>query len=277
MTPQERQRVTNCSSAGHARNAPRDRDAERAIAEASRARRMPPMRWCRRRWCRTRRSSAPTPASASSKARPLRQPPRRADFSTPCARRMGSHAGSRGSVPTVRPGETPMGAPSGFRTRPRSRTSPIRRSLASRGGSFLGTAASAAAGVIGGALLLDGIRSMFGHGGAPFGAVDRAYGGDAHSPWGGRPAAPPTATSPARPASTTSATRRATTIRPPGHAALDCSTIPTMIPTTPIRASTRIRRRLRRRRRRHGLSASPPCVSRRDQRTTTLVPTLTRP
>src|SRR5262249_12676906 len=31
------------------------------------------------------------------------------------------------------------------------------------GGSFLGTAASTAAGVIGGALLLDGIRSMFGH------------------------------------------------------------------------------------------------------------------
>jgi hypothetical protein len=31
------------------------------------------------------------------------------------------------------------------------------------GGSFLGTAASAAAGVIGGGLMLDGIRSMFGH------------------------------------------------------------------------------------------------------------------
>jgi hypothetical protein len=31
------------------------------------------------------------------------------------------------------------------------------------GGSFLGTAASAAAGLIGGSLLLDGIRSMFGH------------------------------------------------------------------------------------------------------------------
>src|SRR5690242_10792507 len=31
------------------------------------------------------------------------------------------------------------------------------------GGSFLGTAASAAAGVIGGSLLLDGIRSLFGH------------------------------------------------------------------------------------------------------------------
>jgi uncharacterized protein len=45
------------------------------------------------------------------------------------------------------------------------------------GGSFLGTAASTAAGVLGGALLLDGIRSMFGHhlGGAsasPFGRGD---------------------------------------------------------------------------------------------------------
>jgi hypothetical protein len=43
------------------------------------------------------------------------------------------------------------------------------------GGSFLGTAASAAGGVIGGALLLDGIRSMFGHhlGGASASAFGR--------------------------------------------------------------------------------------------------------
>ena len=43
------------------------------------------------------------------------------------------------------------------------------------GGSFLGSAASAAAGVIGGALLLDGIRSMFGHhvGGASASAFGR--------------------------------------------------------------------------------------------------------
>ena len=43
------------------------------------------------------------------------------------------------------------------------------------GGSFLGTAASAAAGVIGGSLLLDGIRSMFGHhlGGASASAFAR--------------------------------------------------------------------------------------------------------
>lgn len=54
------------------------------------------------------------------------------------------------------------------------------------GGSFLGTAASSAAGVIGGALLLDGIRSMFGHrsggyGPSAFGAVPE----NRNSPWGG--------------------------------------------------------------------------------------------
>jgi uncharacterized protein len=44
-----------------------------------------------------------------------------------------------------------------------------------QGGSFLGTAASAAAGMIGGSLLLGGIRSMFGHhGGAS--AHDAGYG-----------------------------------------------------------------------------------------------------
>jgi uncharacterized protein len=51
------------------------------------------------------------------------------------------------------------------------------------GGSFLGTAASSAAGVIGGALLLDGIRSMFGHrsgfGQSAFGAVPE----NRSSPW----------------------------------------------------------------------------------------------
>jgi len=53
------------------------------------------------------------------------------------------------------------------------------------GGSFLGTAASTAAGFIGGALLLDGIRSMFGHhagGYAPSAFGDFA---DRGSPWAG--------------------------------------------------------------------------------------------
>jgi hypothetical protein len=46
------------------------------------------------------------------------------------------------------------------------------------GGSFLGTAASAAAGVIGGSLLLDGIRSTFGHHLGGTGASALAHGDD---------------------------------------------------------------------------------------------------
>lgn len=53
------------------------------------------------------------------------------------------------------------------------------------GGSFLGNAASTAAGVLGGALLLDGIRSMFGHQSAHasqgFGDIARGR----EAPWGG--------------------------------------------------------------------------------------------
>jgi uncharacterized protein len=71
----------------------------------------------------------------------------------------------RGSVPTVRSPATqtspmappPYGPEAGYP--PQMPTGPGFGS----GGSFLGTAASTAAGVIGGALLVDGIRSMFGH------------------------------------------------------------------------------------------------------------------
>ena len=53
------------------------------------------------------------------------------------------------------------------------------------GGSFLGTAASTAAGVIGGSLLLDSIRSMMGHGHGAFGIADpaSAAGHEHGSPW----------------------------------------------------------------------------------------------
>jgi hypothetical protein len=52
------------------------------------------------------------------------------------------------------------------------------------GGSFLGTAAAAAAGMVGGSLLLGGIRSMMG--GSHYGFGDRAeFGarGESHNPW----------------------------------------------------------------------------------------------
>jgi hypothetical protein len=90
-----------------------------------------------------------------------------------------------GSVPTVRPqaaqpAEIPRGeprpayAPPG--PGPAMTPSYGAQPPLGAGGSFLGTAASAAAGAIGGGLLLDGIRSMFGHragvaGGDPFGSL----------------------------------------------------------------------------------------------------------
>ncbi len=71
----------------------------------------------------------------------------------------------RGSVPSIRSPATqtsPVSPPpyeGGFGYPPQMPSGPAFGS----GGSFLGTAASTAAGVIGGALLMDGIRSMFGH------------------------------------------------------------------------------------------------------------------
>lgn len=93
--------------------------------------------------------------------------------------------GGRGSVPSVQPGQSAAAAAapthSGFggpvMSQPPMPMAP--------GGSFLGTAAAAAAGVIGGSLLLDGIRSAMGHGHGAFGFADPAYAAspDAHSPW----------------------------------------------------------------------------------------------
>ena len=159
------------------------------------------------------------------------------------------HARPRGSVPSVRPAEAPMGAPSGFQNQAAQPNAPYPQELASRGGSFLGTAAAAAAGVIGGALLLDGIRSMFGHGGGPFGAVDQRLCAATRNRRGAtRPAAPPTAISRGRPGSTTSAARRARRFGRRRQRGSDCSTIPTMIPATPIRSFDQDRRRRLRRR-----------------------------
>jgi uncharacterized protein len=97
-----------------------------------------------------------------------------------------------GSVPSVRPGQdqrqgpgqTAMGAPPRDEA-PLAAGAPWRQGPAAPGGSFLGTAASAAAGVIGGSLLLDGIRSMMGHGQGTFGLADPALGASHNvgSPW----------------------------------------------------------------------------------------------
>jgi hypothetical protein len=114
----------------------------------------------------------------------------------------------RGSVPRVPQSGAPMGAPPGYRPDPwrkdgnqgmaptsfqgqgaPTQYAPIPQQQA--GGSFLGTAAAAAAGMIGGSLLMGGIRSALGghSGGSPAsGAFDSLTGRGEGAPWGGNAA-----------------------------------------------------------------------------------------
>jgi uncharacterized protein len=113
--------------------------------------------------------------------------------------------GRRGSVPSVRPGEATQGMSQGMSPAwntgapmpggPAQPGYPAGQGYAQgpapigQGGSFLGTAAAAAAGMIGGSLLLGGIRSMMG---GQQGNAHAAYdpgAGDGGSPWGGGSAA----------------------------------------------------------------------------------------
>ena len=99
----------------------------------------------------------------------------------------------RGSVPSVRPGDAAAMSPAwqtGTQSQPMQPPQPMPGMAAGApmpsGGSFLGNAAAAAAGVIGGSMLLSGIRSMMGtpHG-AQAAALDPASGTSGASPWGG--------------------------------------------------------------------------------------------
>jgi uncharacterized protein len=97
----------------------------------------------------------------------------------------------RGSVPSVRPGETaPMSSAwqTGTQTTQPMPAAPAEAPMAPSG-SFLGTAAATAAGVIGGSLLLNSIRSMMGHQPGAHAAFDPASGASGSSPWGGGAAA----------------------------------------------------------------------------------------
>jgi hypothetical protein len=88
----------------------------------------------------------------------------------------------RGSVPQVRaqsPGG-PLGVPPAFGSGSARSDAAAQPQAAQAGGSFLGTAAAAAAGVIGGSLLLDSIRSLTGS--SAYGLADSS--GKA-SPWAG--------------------------------------------------------------------------------------------
>ncbi|MFN3350990.1 DUF2076 domain-containing protein [Pseudorhodoplanes sp.] len=107
---------------------------------------------------------------------------------------------ARGSVPQIggdrsgeRPGDRPMGLPAGLQ-RPgdqyhaqggapyQQQTEPARAGM---GGSFLGTAAAAAAGVIGGTMLMNALKGAFGGGEAKAQGIGDMSGQQASAnPWG---------------------------------------------------------------------------------------------
>lgn len=93
----------------------------------------------------------------------------------------GRQDAARGSVPLIPPAAADW---RGANPQPAS-AAPTETEHRPQGGSFLGTAAAAAAGVIGGSLLLDGIRSMMG-GGRHAGMLDSSAGNARDTnPWGG--------------------------------------------------------------------------------------------
>ncbi len=192
MTPQERQLVTELFDRLAAlESAPRDPDAERAIAEGLQRSPHAPYALVQTvlvqdealRRCHSRIQEL--------EGQPA-QEPSRGFLDTMRDSLFGRGEERRGSVPPVRPaGAAPGGGTSGVWGQPGAAPAapgmppgmgPMGAAPIGTGGSFLGNAASTAAGVIGGAMLLNGIRSMFGphSGGGGFGS-----GAAAASPWGG--------------------------------------------------------------------------------------------
>lgn len=98
----------------------------------------------------------------------------------------------RTSVPPTGGSDRPMGVPSGFRAGsgypPNDAYAQAPQPpQASAGGSFLGTAAAAAVGVIGGSMLMNSMRGMLGSGHPASGSTQSAadLSGNNASPWGG--------------------------------------------------------------------------------------------
>jgi hypothetical protein len=189
MTPQERELVTELfDRLAEIENSPRDPDAERAIMEGLRS--APNATYA---LVQTALVQDEALRRADARIRELESRLGEAPAEPPAGfldsmrdALLGRREPPRGSsVPSVRPGQpamppTAMPPSAGF-----AAGAPWQQAPMGTGGSFLGTAAAAAAGAIGGSLMLDGIRSMMGpHHGAS-GLVDPAYGApnEAASPW----------------------------------------------------------------------------------------------
>ena len=186
MTPQERQLVGELfDKLARLENTPRDRDAERAIADGL--------------------SRAPNAVYALVQTALVQDEAlKRADARI--RELSGEDAGAqqegggfldtmrnaltggapRGSVPSVRAGGADprwnTGGAYAQQATPQAQAAPQVGNQVGSGSSFLGTAAASAAGVIGGALLMNSISSMFGH----RGGSGQAFAGEqsSASPWG---------------------------------------------------------------------------------------------
>ncbi len=211
MTPQERQLVDELfDRLTKLETAPRDPEAERLIAEG--AQRAPHALYAlvqtalvqdealKRANARIEALLAQLEGATAAQQQP------QGSFLDTMREAVFGKSEPRGSVPSVHPQGAPSSAapPPGYQPQggyPPQRPAPSVAPQApyppagyppagpafGGGGSFLGTAASVAAGAVGGGLLLDGIRSMFGHH-AGFGGYDPyALGGmgGAGAPWGG--------------------------------------------------------------------------------------------
>jgi hypothetical protein len=204
MTPQEHQLVTDLfDRLAQLENSARDPDAEDLIAEL---------------WDKApnasyalvqsvivqdealKRANARIQELEAAQGVAPQQPAQGGSFLDGMREKMLGHSDTpRGSVPSVGAGSPPIEAPE-YRSQPDPRWNSgsayqpqqpqpqmMQQDPGPGGGSFLGTAASAAAGVVGGALLMRGISSLFGHsGGAHASAFDPGLSGaGSSSPWSG--------------------------------------------------------------------------------------------
>jgi len=204
MTPQERQLVVDLfERLAQLENQPRDRDAEQAIQEG--LTKAPHAIYALVQSALVQDEAL---KQADAHIRELEAalqgetPEQPRGFLDSMRDSLFGHEPARGSVPSVRPGDQPMGVPPQYRsatgaqwgggaTQAPMAPAPMPQAPmppSGPGGSFLGTAAATAAGLVGGGLLLDGIRGMLGggqHRGPFAGAFDDIAAGGSRSPWGG--------------------------------------------------------------------------------------------
>jgi hypothetical protein len=184
MTPQERQLVIDLfDRLATLENAPRDPDAERAIMDG--LRRAPNAAYALVQTVLVQDEALRRAEAQIREMKGLDEPAARPTGFLDGMRDtlLGRHETSgRGSVPSVRPGIPPQAAIA-ERPDPWAHAIPSpQQGQVGAGGSFLGTAAAAAAGMVGGSLLLGGIRSMMGSPFGPHGAAAASEGSRLASP-----------------------------------------------------------------------------------------------